>query len=189
MRKDSPSTPQKFVCILIAACFMLQSVVPVGYMPASLSQEGSLVKFCPSGVSDAVMAILHKDHAMHAQHRHSVSEAVPAEQAAHHHSHHHHGPHHNVQQVSVTQLNYEAAQIVSQVESKAHSYHVGEHHPVWQSDCEFGASAGTDLFAASLAESSQLNLAFYRTLLHAFDLHASLARSKKQSRAPPISIS
>lgn len=188
VRKDSLSKPQKFIALLIAACFMLQSMVPIGYMPGSLSQDGSLIKFCPSGVSDAVMAILHADHAGHLQHAghsqhtgHALASSVSAElvldDQAHHH---HHGAHHKAQ------LNA-AADFVAGQDSSAHSDHGSEHHSVWQSDCEFGASAGTDLCIASLSEASQVNPSFYSALLRAFDLHASLTRSKKQSRAPPVS--
>ena len=41
---------------------MVQSLVPVGYMPKAFADDGfAFLEFCPQGVSDEVMAIIHGD--------------------------------------------------------------------------------------------------------------------------------
>ncbi|MEM9335001.1 MAG: hypothetical protein AAGA33_09135 [Pseudomonadota bacterium] len=42
----------------------MQALIPVGYMPANLA-GGSPVKFCPSGLPDAVIAVIYGQHHHH----------------------------------------------------------------------------------------------------------------------------
>lgn len=62
------------------AFFFIQAVFPAGYMPAALS-SGWFLQLCPTGVSNAVMAVLHGDqHANHSgQADHTSGETLQHE--------------------------------------------------------------------------------------------------------------
>ena len=78
--------------LALLATLLLRVLVPVGYMPAKLS-EGWPVQLCPDGMSAAAMTALlgdqHQHHGMHAMHggAHSdlamtAKESAPALEAA-----------------------------------------------------------------------------------------------------------
>ncbi|MEM9688693.1 MAG: DUF2946 family protein [Pseudomonadota bacterium] len=49
---------------MLVACVLLQALIPVGYMPSSFA-DGAPVKFCPSGMPDAVVAAIYGEHHHH----------------------------------------------------------------------------------------------------------------------------
>ena len=54
---------------LAIAAFLLRAVVPVGFMPAKLSDGGPFV-LCPGGPGGIVLSSLVEQHAGHGQHAH-----------------------------------------------------------------------------------------------------------------------
>jgi hypothetical protein len=54
---------------LAIAAFLLRAIVPVGFMPAKLSDGGPFV-LCPGGPGGTVLSSLVERHASHAQHKH-----------------------------------------------------------------------------------------------------------------------
>jgi len=53
---------QKRTSLLILFAYLLQAIVPVGYMPASLTDSSSITKLCHAGVSASTMTALHAQH-------------------------------------------------------------------------------------------------------------------------------
>ena len=87
---------RQLLLVLALVAFGVQSLFPVGYMPAAIS-GGSYAQLCPAGLSDATMRILHPAHAKpmqssaandpHAHHRghaaHTQHEATALQATEH----------------------------------------------------------------------------------------------------------
>lgn len=160
--------------------FLLQAFVPIGYMPASWAEEGTLVKLCPAGVSDEVMAILHSNHGQHSNHdKHNNHDqhatASPAQQHAHHNHIAMHGDDHNNSQHG------------QQTDTNASTDHSSSHDNNSWSQCPYGAaSSGNDIALVALTFSviSEKPIAFQQALIEQ-TVVASLRRKQLQ-RAPPF---
>lgn len=63
--------PTSSVLCLLLAGFLLQTAIPVGYMPANIN-DGWFVKLCPQGMSADVMAAVLGEHH---HHHHDEDEA------------------------------------------------------------------------------------------------------------------
>ncbi|WP_152451577.1 hypothetical protein [Microbulbifer sp. THAF38] len=149
--------------------FLVQALIPTGYMPASIATDGTVIKLCPSGVSPEVMAIIHQGHNLK-----PLSSGTKSEQ--NHHSHHQH-IHHEMASMSADKV----------AESTDHDHHTEGN---WQSDCKFGIakpnSEVTFLPTPYLSSLSKTRYIQQRNL--AEEVIASLHR-KQQQRAPPFSAS
>ena len=139
--------------------------MPLGYMPASLAKDGTLIKFCPQGVSDAVMALIHPGH----------GDFSPAADLDNHwdddHAHHaHHHPHHFDQH--------------DLANTGDHSQHAD--HGNWSNDCSYGAaSSGYDVLADSslTIHSVACPISLVVSYLQAFP---EAGHPDAQPRAPPL---
>ena len=149
---------QAAIALVTLWLFLLQAIVPTGYMPAGLLSEGSLVKLCPSGVSDSVMAILHKGHGQ------PLNKGRHGDHSEHAH-HHHHGHHADSAELSVLSM---------------------EHDEVWENNCVFGfANPADELILSIISPAVAGDLAGYKQQLLLSEAAFSKWRRKQLSRAPP----
>ena len=191
-------------------------MVPVGYMPASLAEQGSPIQYCPQGVSPQMMAILHAHH-QPSQTNNPIDPAAQRDQTDHgHHGHHgHHGNHGNhgnhghhghhghhgespvladagPHPSSSAHHGHANAGISSAVHGVSHSGqgHGGEgHESLWQSNCDFGAGATAESIAANtFQESFEHNFSSLTAPLAVTRSLQSLHWHAQAQRAPPQAL-
>lgn len=112
------------------ALFLLQALVPAGFMPAPLS-KGQFVQLCPTGLTPELMQVFHPGH--------SSSLSDP-------HAGHHAGHHQGAAQIAHSSPAHSTrAEHSTQTEHSSHDDQMS-----WRADCPFGAVAPLD-YAARLA--------------------------------------
>jgi len=160
-RHQHKNLKQRAIAFASLFCLLLQIVVPVGYMPASLAGDGALIRLCPSGLSDDLMKILHPGHASHLAHQ-SISSGHSG-----HAQHLHHAGH-----------------TPSVVEHATHMDHSGA--ASWQNHCPYGAATVSFDFSAvdSASHKEYASQAIHFATLPA---HAAIKKRffKYSPRAPP----
>lgn len=158
--------------------FTLQSLIPVGYMPASLATQGTLIQFCPSGVSADMMAILHAGHIDKPPE--GVAESDTDAQHHAHHGHHQH-MHHQSSAQSIQQSDASLATDAASLHSPTMQHESG-----WKADCPFGiAGSGFDV---SLQQGTSAKSVFHQQHIVqqlVADVVLAQHRRKQLSRAPP----
>lgn len=195
-------------CMLLV--LLLQVWIPIGYMPASLAADGSLLRLCPNGLSDELMMVLHPGHASHVGHAAHGLVPLAASESQEKTSHHnqasqdrpHHSPHHHnhAQHDSAKPDQTISDQTISDPTKREHVQISQEHHvssephgsnaSSWHNQCSYGSIAPSSalisksIFIAAEIVPQQLRI----TLLPALSVLAE--RFRQQSpRAPPQSIS
>ncbi len=73
--RHSHNVKRRATALSVLFAFVLQVLVPIGYMPASYASEGSLIKLCPTGLSDEMMMVLHPGHHHH-HHAHHMADGI-----------------------------------------------------------------------------------------------------------------
>lgn len=166
--------------------YVIQVLVPIGYMPASFAEEGTFIKFCPSGVSDSVMAVLHAGHDQH--------QSTPAEKNHSAHMGHDDHQHHNHKKSSLAQSDansphahhqhYGHYQANALDHSQNHSNNHADHSA--SSACEYAsASFNSDVAILKAGEFSQTTSSFIKLQLLTYQDVVSQLHRKQRSRAPP----
>lgn len=56
------ATTRRTTALAVLFAFVCQAIIPLGFMPAPFA-SGSPLQFCPDGVSEELMALLHAGHA------------------------------------------------------------------------------------------------------------------------------
>ncbi|WP_345422698.1 hypothetical protein [Halioxenophilus aromaticivorans] len=171
---------------MMLVAFSVQAIVPVGYMPGSLFADGGYIKFCPAGVSDAVMAIVHHNHAKSthsdANHvddsvdtKHNIGNTINKDHTAHHSD----GPFHNHHNAVASDVSH------AKVFSDAHKDEPLE--TAWQPNCDYGfIKSSTDNSLPAFQFTPFVSKAvFEQQRLRYQDVIATIRR-KQQPRAPPI---
>lgn len=209
---DTGKKTNKLTAFFSLLLFVLQALVPMGYMPAALS-SGAYIQLCPHNASDELMAILHGDlHSQHTTHQTNKpqdSESIDkSQQHARHNSEHHlHQAHHESHQRSIHQEHHSAHQnhslhsqhaiaasideslkikLKSTADHQTHTDHINHSAQAeWSNDCSYGgASFSGDVTAHTiLAESEQSRHYSFQTKIAQFVF--AVANLKQQPRAPP----
>ena len=158
---------------------LVQSVVPVGYMPKAFADEDGFIQFCPQGVSDAVMAIIHANHGF----SDTAASSLNTDQDSHdplgvndHGSHFidhsaHHAHHHDIADQS------------DLGQAGPHQSHSSN----WQNDCPYGVvTSGVDLDLSGSGPLLSIEYwsGYQPDALVAREIVARLLRQQR-SRAPP----
>ncbi len=155
-------------------------------MPSSLFTDGGYIEFCPAGVSDAVMAIVHPNHsvakrsitndlaAKHIDGKHDTGNKINKAHTAHHsdgHFHNHHG-------VAASDVNH------SDLFSDANNEQL---ESAWQANCDYGfIKSSTDDSLLALQLTTVVSKATFEQQQRRYQDVIATFRRKQQPRAPPI---
>jgi len=149
--------------LIVVALFayLVQAMIPVGFMPGGAAGASGIVSLCPSG------PLYHL-----APKAASDSPALSQELHAHHHHHAHHSP-------------IDMGEEALASEHDGHAEHLDRAH--WNSDCVFGSLSGVAEYDLPVFHASQL----FVVARNVFSFYVHHARSnrlvlKPPARAPPI---
>ncbi len=165
MGQSTTNIPQyhKTVSRLMLFFYLLQAIVPIGYMPNALA-SGSFVQLCPAGLPPELMQLFHPGHA--------------APENTHHSAHGQHAA-----QGDASALSEKTAGIASNRHPQANP-----EHTQWRADCDYGASAPGEFTASgSLNFASNLNLTPALSAAPPIDVFVFQQRTADRPRAPPPS--